>query len=222
MNSKNTQKIFCIGFNKTGTTSLHNFFKSCGLSSIHNTEWCHYSYAKNGNQYFSENCYSDGEQCNFIQLQKWFPNALFILNTRSKKSWLYSRVKHVLRHNKVMPLEDVLVTKKYGKMAKDFFTNDTNAIRKWIIERQIYHQQARSHFKNKTNFLEIDITTNENWHRNIYSFFQINKIQCIKPKNIRLIHKNKRDINEIKNKTLLEKYFQIIDKEILQESQNQT
>lgn len=152
------RKIFCIGFNKTGTTSLHQLFKACGLNSVHNTEWCHYSYAKKGNEYFTAQCYSDGEQSHFIQLKKWFPGSLFILNTRDLKSWLYSRVKHVMRYNEELDLNSMLSKNRYGKMAKDFFTDEKSAIQKWILDRKIYHEQVQVHFANQKNFRALDIT----------------------------------------------------------------
>ena len=32
-------RIFCIGFNKTATTSLYSFFYNNGIPSKHNTTW---------------------------------------------------------------------------------------------------------------------------------------------------------------------------------------
>jgi hypothetical protein len=56
------QKIFCIGFNKTGTSSLNTFFRYCGLKSEHGVNWPNYSRIKFGRLYFyAGKCYSDGE-----------------------------------------------------------------------------------------------------------------------------------------------------------------
>ena len=205
-------KIFCIGFNKTGTTSLHNFFKSCGLKSTHNTEWCHYSFIKNGQEYFVNQCYSDGEQSNFIQLERWFPDSLFLLNTRDVKQWLYSRVKHVMRHNENINLGSLLLKKKYGKMAKDFYSNESNAIRKWVIERELYHKQVRTHFNNNSRFIEVDVTKAVHWTENLTSFFDRNdfKYNMIKP--VKPIHKNKRNNHDLANEKMLSNYFTLIDK----------
>lgn len=205
------QKIFCIGFNKTGTTSLHNFFKSCGLTSIHNTEWCHYSYIKKGKEYFIDQCYSDGEQSNFVQLEKWFPNSLFILNTRTKKEWLYSRVKHVMRHNENIELSTILTKKKYGKMAKDFYADEEIAIKKWIYDRELYHKQARIYFKGRDNFLTIDVTKSDQWADELISFFDKNEFKYSLDGPVQAIHKNKRNRNDLINDQLLSKYFGIVD-----------
>lgn len=211
----NDQKIFCIGFNKTGTTSLHSLFKSCGLESTHNTEWCHYSHAKKGKEYFENECYSDGELSNFIKLEKWFPNSLFILNTRNKKEWLYSRVKHVMRHNENIDVSTILANQKYGKMAKDFYTDEVIAINKWILERDIYHKQVRSHFKNNKNYIEIDITNKTQWVTDIIAFFDRNKIKYNLIQPINTFHSNKRNISKLNNKKLLTKYFNLIDNAVL-------
>jgi hypothetical protein len=205
------QKIFCIGFNKTGTTSLHTLFKSCGLESVHNTEWCYYSHVRKGKEYFENQCYSDGEQSNFIQLEKWFPKSLFVLNTRNKKEWLYSRVKHVMRYNENINISTILTNKKYGKMAKDFYSDELGAINKWILERNIYHKQVRSHFKNKNNFIEVDITKTIHWITDLVSFFDRNDIKTNLIQSESTFHSNKRNISKLKNKTLLTKYFNIID-----------
>ncbi len=210
--SKKEQKIFCIGFNKTGTTSLHRFFKSCGLSSVHNTEWCHYSYVKKGKDYFIDQCYTDGEQCNFTLLEKWFPNSLFILNTRDKKEWLYSRVKHVMRHNDNVDHQTVLTKKKYGKMAKDFYTNEAIALKKWLLDRDLYHKQARVHFQNKQNFLEIDVTRSAQWAEELVLFFDKNNVTYSNNEPIKPIHSNKRKAADLVNKDLLAEYFSLIDK----------
>lgn len=86
-------KVFCIGFNKTGTFSLHRFFQGCGLSSEHSTIWPLYSQVEKGKRYFKKQCYSDGEQSDVVNLSQWFPGSIFILNNRDEREWLYSRIK---------------------------------------------------------------------------------------------------------------------------------
>jgi hypothetical protein len=93
-------KIFFIGFNKTGTTT---YAKIVGqqFKSTHNTRWTGKSRtlsdAKLLNAFKNNTCYSDGEMCDFKRLDKLFPDSKFILNDRNIKNWLYSRVLWVHR-----------------------------------------------------------------------------------------------------------------------------
>lgn len=104
-------KIFQIGFNKCGTTSLHNFFLSNNLKSIH---WDRSRLAKKINHNYNNNlpllkgyeqynCFTDMESLNdnifiylslYKELDKQYPNSKFILNIRNKENWINSRIKH--------------------------------------------------------------------------------------------------------------------------------
>ena len=106
------QKIFVIGPNKCATGSLHQFFKSNGLKSVH---WDDGKLAKRMVSNISANmapitgyeeydCFSDFYYLDkelFIspllirsKLIEAFPEALFILNVRDYNSWKDSRIKH--------------------------------------------------------------------------------------------------------------------------------
>jgi hypothetical protein len=104
-------KIFQIGFNKCGTTSIHNFFLQNGLKSIH---WDNTNLAKtiknnsDNNQpllsgYEQYDCFTDMESLgdhfyiyltHYKELDKQYPNSKFILNVRDKEKWIKSRMKH--------------------------------------------------------------------------------------------------------------------------------
>lgn len=211
MSSLYKRKVFCIGFNKTGTSSLHSFFKECNLSSVHNTDWPDYSKLKQGRTYFWHQCYSDGEQSNFINLDKWFPKSLFILNDRNEKDWLYSRIKHVMRFNEEIEPDKILTEPKYGKMAKEFFFDEESAIKKWVYERRIYNKQVRSYFKDKQSFIDIDITSNENWVNDILTFFNENNLSVKFNNSAKIFHTNKRSQSKLIDQGLLQQYFEIVD-----------
>jgi hypothetical protein len=103
-------KIFQIGFNRCGTTSLHSFFKKNGLVSIHWADrwlarWIHQNYQAGrklleGIEQFQ--FYSDMEDAPHIYahivyyklLDKQYPNSKFILNVRDKDHWLLSRLRY--------------------------------------------------------------------------------------------------------------------------------
>ena len=116
-------KIFIIGFNRTGTRTLHYFFKSNGLPSIHwDNNYLVEHFEKNleiqkpligkqkvFNTNVNSNCnydeaivYSDITHHNLNKdakdyykiLDKQYNNSKFILNIRDEKDWIRSRLNH--------------------------------------------------------------------------------------------------------------------------------
>jgi hypothetical protein len=208
------RKVFCIGFNKTGTTSLHHFFKEIGLNSNHNDSWPNHSKAKKIDEsLFRYRCYSDGEKSDFIALDSVFQNSLFVLNNRNERDWLYSRLKHIMRHNKANNLSNILSDKRFGWMARDFFFNEELAIRKWICERRIYIMQARQYFKDRVNFIEIDVTASKQWGIELLEFFEKNSF-TVKRSALdegKILYSNRRNADFIHDQLLLTKYKQLVD-----------
>ena len=105
-------KIFIIGFNKTGTRTLHNYFQENNIPSLH---WEYRRLAKRiaANDledkplldgYDNYTVYSDMEDhinLNFVhvthfkQLDVQYPNSKFILNIRDVENWIKSRNNHM-------------------------------------------------------------------------------------------------------------------------------
>jgi hypothetical protein len=106
--------VFIIGFNRAGTRSLHNFFQSAGLPSVH---WDENKLVRRmllnlrrGKRLLSGYdsrflVYSDliladptrmveGNQF-FRRLFDEYPGSLFILNTRPTAKWVDSRLSHL-------------------------------------------------------------------------------------------------------------------------------
>ena len=111
-------KVFVIGFNKCGTTSLHEFFKRNGIASVH------YDVVRSGpntnlaKKFFDNReknlplldgidefqVYTDMEHqaarrnlsayLHFDEIDAQYPGSRFILNLRDKDSWLKSRANH--------------------------------------------------------------------------------------------------------------------------------
>jgi len=98
---KPRSKIFCIGFNKTGTTTLHRYFELAGLKSSHDATYQKQSRTLGRAELLSYlgsyDAFTDGERADYVRLAELYPDAKFILNTRELKKWLESRVKHVFR-----------------------------------------------------------------------------------------------------------------------------
>ena len=80
-------KIFVIGFNKTGSTTIHEYFKQQGFKSFHGSPFDLDKY----------DVFSDG---NISQISKFkyfdqkFKDSKFILNVRDFRSWCISRFCH--------------------------------------------------------------------------------------------------------------------------------
>jgi hypothetical protein len=91
---KDIGKTFCIGFNKTGTTSLHRLFKTLGYRSYHGTRWHDLS---NFTIYEQYDCFSDGFPLDWQMLNERYPGARFVLNVRDCKSWIFSRLQYIRR-----------------------------------------------------------------------------------------------------------------------------
>jgi hypothetical protein len=106
-------KIFQIGFNKCGTSTIHRYLSANGVRSVH---WDKGRLARrmftnlaNGNSLLagyedfdaftdmefldSAGTYLEGYKL-FPYLAAQYPNAVFILNTRDREAWIGSRMGH--------------------------------------------------------------------------------------------------------------------------------
>ncbi|HKJ76035.1 MAG TPA: sulfotransferase [Gammaproteobacteria bacterium] len=143
-------KVFCIGFNKTGTTSMHGLFRGMGLRSYHGQ----YSILANAGDFnaplFAQyDCFSDGEAHDFAALDRAFPGSKFILLTRSLEGWLLSRMKHIyIRRSKG----------KDGPMRREFESDPERALQDWVRRRLEYHERVREYFTGRPDdFREVNI-----------------------------------------------------------------
>lgn len=177
-------KIFCIGFNKTGTTSIHQLFRLLGMKSRH----AMYSNWKMSNPSFEKfDCFSDGEMHKFRLLDKNFPNSKFILTVRPLDKWLMSRIKHVFYRQSI---------DKSGWMRKEFEQDNEKAVIQWIRRRKRYHKQVINHFKDRPeDLLIIDLTDKEtNPAEKILSFLGLDTDLMNE-----LPHSNQASVNYSKN-----------------------
>lgn len=156
--------VFIIGFNKTGTRSLHHLFLRNGFPAIH---WGAGKVAVK----MSENitmgwpiltgfdieyrAFSDlthVEETFYIEANRWFrtldrdyPGSYFILNTRPLDSWILSRSQH-----------------DQGRFLREHMSSRGTPSKKatiaqWTHEREAFHAEVRQYFAHSSRFLEIDI-----------------------------------------------------------------
>jgi hypothetical protein len=136
-------KIFCIGFNKTATTSLNYFLKKNGLPSQHQAgRWDIDKY-----QTFSDN----GARLMYKKLADKYKDAIFILQVRNLNKWIKSRGKHL----------EYSIWHKNRKEKID--PPSEELYKKWILERQNFHREVLEFFSNnKSRLLIVDIDS-KNW-----------------------------------------------------------
>jgi hypothetical protein len=165
--------VFVIGFNKTGTTSLHEFFRRNGFPAIH---WDHGRLARR----MMLNCLDDrrildgydhryrvfsdmvaqtrslrleANAC-FRILDRDYPGSFFLHNTRPLEDWIRSRsAKTFGRYGGCTNLElemQVLNT-----------TEPQEAIDSWVRQREEHAASVRRYFSGRANFLDIDISDPE-------------------------------------------------------------
>ncbi len=141
-------KVFCIGFNKTGTSSMDRLFRGLGLRSFHG----YYSHIPVSDPlYAGYQCFSDGDQHDFALLDRTFPGSRFIVTTRPLGDWLASRIRHV-------ELRRTLGAS--GPMRQEYDADPRTAVRAWIQRRLEYHRRVADYFAARPGtLLVLDICT---------------------------------------------------------------
>ena len=107
-------RVFVIGPNKAGTTSLDEHFLSMGLKSCHDTcpdkhgdkraRWDRTSHEKNTSSplWHLYDAFSDhGDHADYKWLDNAFPGSRFILNTRAMQPWMLSSYDHGRVHREM-------------------------------------------------------------------------------------------------------------------------
>ncbi|MCP4459521.1 MAG: hypothetical protein GY816_16090 [Cytophagales bacterium] len=152
-------KVFFIGFNKTGTVSYHNIMKSVvGDRAIHQAVWTDWAYCSSKDQLDKYDVFTDGECANIKNLDKLYPNAKYVLNTRPLEDWLVSRQKSMERSQKLnkwfftryLPVEFLL---KY--INSNLLDSGDSAMNRWVEIRDSYHYYVIDYFKNRESDLLV-------------------------------------------------------------------
>jgi len=156
--------IFQIGFNRCGTASLHRFLLESGISSLH------WGYEVLGTLISAridagEDPIKDFPHIigftdmigprpgglaepykRFDYLHRWYPNALYVLNTRDREKWIASRA--TFQHEGQTLLAGFAQMLKIPESAVPDF---------WRAEWDYHHAIVRAHFSGAPNFLEFHI-----------------------------------------------------------------
>jgi hypothetical protein len=139
-------KVFAIGFNKTGTTSLTSILNSYGLKTTHDGGWHFWTVRNQFGKFSRFDAFTDGQQKDFRVLDEKYPGSKFILNTRPLQSWLASRWCHVENN-------------KSSRRSK-WTQNSKEDLMAWAYTRDNYHADVLEYFKDRPNdFMVFDIQT---------------------------------------------------------------
>jgi hypothetical protein len=150
-------KVFCIGFNKTGTTSLHRLLTAFGLKSWHGFYSHIYDTQVEAPLFQQYQCFSDGELHDFQLLDRSFPGSKFILTTRPFDEWLVSRIRHV---------ENRRIVGGTGPMRREYDASPSVAVKAWIEDRLRHHGHVAQYFSTRRNdLLVINICDNRDRER---------------------------------------------------------
>lgn len=142
------EKIFVVGRNKTGTTSLHNLFQALGFKSLHSEDWM------SSNKLTEFDAFSDGHVFieDVLRFQKLFPKSLFILNTRPIKNWIVSRFNQGATNPN--PEEGY----------RNWCWPPTKELAKsWIIDREAFHEGLTRVFKKAQDSLIVVNIERDGW-----------------------------------------------------------
>lgn len=129
--------VFVIGDSRTGTMSLHNFFINNGMTSLHyyiqqanQTEPLHENIAQNSanlHAFLREStiqCFGDYPTRFFYrELATWYPNASFILTTRSStERWMASMKSFLGKFNITLNENELIASYENGNDSiREFF-----------------------------------------------------------------------------------------------------
>lgn len=155
------QKVFCIGFMKTGTTTLNRALTILGYQVSHNSwRWLNYIVKEDWTNLAQQVAHWDALEDNPIpliykELDQAFPGSKFILSVRDEDAWYQSVSYHI--GNLPSPMHAWL----FGK-GKSLPKND----KAHTIEVFSKHQTAvKAYFKDRPkDLLILDVTKTEDWH----------------------------------------------------------
>lgn len=155
-------RVFCIGLNKTATTSFHEAMTLLGYRSLH---WGGPPIRKlveaaleQGRPLLEDldpaiDAFSDIEalSLNFDVLDRQYPGSRFVLTVRPLDDWLDSRRRHVETNQR---------RKALGEYDGTFLDVDEAG---WRALWTNHVDRARRHFRDRSDFAEVDITAGDGW-----------------------------------------------------------
>ena len=171
-------RVFAIGPNKAGTTTLDETFRSMGFHTCHHTcpdghgdrhaRWDHISQKQNTSNPLWQlyNAFSDhGDHADYKWLDATFPGSRFVLNTRAMQPWLLSSYDHV----RISRVRSGCKPQGDGESCNDGKSNWLDNSDAWIAERiakaAAHQQEVLAYFdenkERRQRFVVVDV---EGWN----------------------------------------------------------
>jgi hypothetical protein len=155
-------RIFGIGLNKTGTSSLDQALRILGFQSLHDGgPEVHAAVMRAVDAEIPLLAHLDPRydafsdigvlSRRFRMLDAQYPGSHFVLTVRPLDVWIDSRRRHVERN---------LARKAEGTYTGTFLVVDEP---KWTAEWDLHMQRVHKYFATRANFIEVDLTKNPEW-----------------------------------------------------------
>jgi glycosyltransferase involved in cell wall biosynthesis len=160
-------RVFCIGLNKTATSSFHAAMEILGLNSLHGggPDWGGPEVNQAVRDSLAEgrpllsgldpaiDAFSDVGMLSthFDRLDEQYPGSRFVLTVRPIDEWIDSRRRHVERN---------ILRKRAGKYHGDFVVVDEDL---WREQWHRHVNRARRYFEGRKDFVEVDFTAGVGW-----------------------------------------------------------
>lgn len=208
----NDRKIFQIGFNKSGTASIYNYFKNQGYNSIH---WDDGRISKKIHQNFKNHLplldgydeyqvFTDMEhrddkglayysaELYFKELDKNYPGSVFILNYRDVDKWIKSRINHPLYLHCTM---------------KSTGLSEEEVVVEWKENYYRHINEVVDYFKHRENLIVLNIDTDddEKLYRSLVKLgfsLKDKKLPHTHKTNAKKISEKQQHVNSIRNAAL--------------------
>ena len=183
------KKVFCIGLHKTGTKTLQILAHRYGFRAMHSIHWINDHQTLANHDFFSDGgSHFDGQhEFDYEDLLLRYPQAKFILQTRSVLPWILSKLKHAgWTENTEIQVNDP------GKITHDQWTyKSLLSIQKFIEHKLNYEDKVKSFFNDRapSQFLSIDITQPAIQHHELLRFKRFLGIRSFRT--VKLLHGNK-------------------------------
>ena len=190
-NRKNiSNKVFCIGLHKMGTTSLANFFIKFGFDATHTTDWVNDTTKLKRFDFFSDggSHFDDINEFDFERLFHTYKKSKFIFQTRDTEKWVISKLKHAGWNKNTIIQED-----DSEKIIHDEWTyKSLLTVQKFIEHKYNYEKRVLSFFKENdpSRLLIIDITQKATLTSELSKLTDFLNLKSINE--IKIPHSNKR------------------------------
>jgi len=167
-------KIFCIGFYKTGTTTLYDALRALGYHTVNGDTPGSYPGADDGETLIKQidagdyrlptfemfDAFSDNPYFRiWRQLYGMFPDAKFILTVRDEDRWIESCVKFY-RHRRIRPMRVWM----FGPHANPASSPQSRQV--WLDAYRAHNAAVREFFAIRPQqYFEFDPTREGGWDR---------------------------------------------------------